>query len=230
MVSIHTPIQGVTAFCLMDVLTDVFQSTHPYRVWHQFGLVGSLLYCFNPHTHTGCDLRRSLERRTRTGFNPHTHTGCDDVQICVITLIAVSIHTPIQGVTDVNVKVCVVAFVSIHTPIQGVTDWGSGKTTHPRVSIHTPIQGVTVLSQPLPLFPQVSIHTPIQGVTHWGWWNDRRHQVSIHTPIQGVTESFCNNLLTPGFQSTHPYRVWPHIQQKAEYHDAKIDILRKTTK
>ena len=141
-VSIHTPIQGVTAFCLMDVLTDVFQSTHPYRVWHQFGLVGSLLYCFNPHTHTGCDLRRSLERRTRTGFNPHTHTGCDDVQICVITLIA----------------------------------------------------------------------------------------VSIHTPIQGVTESFCNNLLTPGFQSTHPYRVWPHIQQKAEYHDAKIDILRKTTK
>ena len=32
------------------------------------------------------------------------------------------------------------------------------------------------------------------------------------------------------FQSTHPRRVWLHIQQMAEYQDAKIIILRKMAK
>ena len=32
------------------------------------------------------------------------------------------------------------------------------------------------------------------------------------------------------FQSTHPRGVRPRIQQKAEYHDAKVTLLRKITK
>ena len=32
------------------------------------------------------------------------------------------------------------------------------------------------------------------------------------------------------FQSTHPRRVRQHIQQKTEYQDAKIIVLRKTAK
>lgn len=29
------------------------------------------------------------------------------------------------------------------------------------------------------------------------------------------------------FQSTHPYRVRPHIQKISEYHDTKLVVLRK---
>ena len=32
------------------------------------------------------------------------------------------------------------------------------------------------------------------------------------------------------FQSTHPHGVRPHIQQKAEYHIAKVYNLRRKTK
>ena len=56
---------------------DKFQSTHPYRVWLQSAWWMSLRMCFNPHTHTGCDI------------------NLDWLEVFCI----VSIHTPIQGVT-----------------------------------------------------------------------------------------------------------------------------------
>ena len=54
--------------------------------------------------------------------------------------------------------------------------------------------------------------------------------VSIHTPTKGVTNIFNVSHISSLFQSTHPRRVWLHIQQIAEYHDAKIIILRKMAK
>ena len=76
-VSIHTPTKGVTDFHDEDYydvwfqsthprrvwLTPIglvrfyrkFQSTHPRRVWRSLQLIFSSLFCFNPHTHEGCD-------------------------------------------------------------------------------------------------------------------------------------------------------------------------------
>ena len=98
-VSIHTPIQGVTAAGLNPYLALQFQSTHPYRVWLKLMLLQLLRVCFNPHTHTGCDVR-CLPFLFNIGcFNPHTHTGCDKNFLQRYETSWVSIHTPIQGVT-----------------------------------------------------------------------------------------------------------------------------------
>ena len=63
----------------------------------------SLFFCFNPHTHEGCDLNNERLRRWlgvsihtptkgvtfytplgklhKAGFNPHTHEGCDLAEV-----------------------------------------------------------------------------------------------------------------------------------------------------
>ena len=99
LVSIHTPIQGVTATQGSTTLQAVFQSTHPYRVWLRIAAWSSPIWSFNPHTHTGCDIIVVMELIFLTSFNPHTHTGCDIAGGEVAWWWAVSIHTPIQGVT-----------------------------------------------------------------------------------------------------------------------------------
>ena len=54
-VSIHTPIQGVTRNWNHIKYLTRFQSTHPYRVWPSPPSFFSEPPSFNPHTHTGCD-------------------------------------------------------------------------------------------------------------------------------------------------------------------------------
>ena len=210
LVSIHTPIQGVTlsgkqGFRLLLVsihtpIQGVTQGGERPTSPHQ---------CFNPHTHTGCDL---------------TPADYFDGRI-------VSIHTPIQGVTSQQCKLIVLSQVSIHTPIQGVTypdlqrflkrlrfnphthtgcdcllamirqqvacfnphthtgcDTVSAETLKLAISFNPHTHTGCDYSSPYtPLLYPVSIHTPIQGVT---WRNAPmpfRSEVSIHTPIQGVT-------------------------------------------
>ena len=122
-VSIHTPIQGVTHKGSKTTAVWKFQSTHPYRVWRMVQLIIISKLCFNPHTHTGCDvfditafrstllfqsthpyrvwLNNALSIPSEECFNPHTHTGCDQKNENTNTLAYdVSIHTPIQGVTQ----------------------------------------------------------------------------------------------------------------------------------
>ena len=65
-VSIHTPIQGVT---INELLND------------------DLALCFNPHTHTGCDMNLASLWAKKNGFNPHTHTGCDHYFLFVASLL-----------------------------------------------------------------------------------------------------------------------------------------------
>ena len=77
----------------------MFQSTHPHGVRHLPEAEPSVPECFNPRTHTGCDLNaqnlvdifggfqsthphgvRLLPRlplQALISFNPRTHTGCD---------------------------------------------------------------------------------------------------------------------------------------------------------
>ena len=35
------------------------------------------VFCFNPHTHEGCDIAAAGLWLARCCFNPHTHEGCD---------------------------------------------------------------------------------------------------------------------------------------------------------
>ena len=35
------------------------------------------VFCFNPHTHEGCDESASEKGLNNCSFNPHTHEGCD---------------------------------------------------------------------------------------------------------------------------------------------------------
>ena len=66
-----------------------------------FSMSSSLgIFCFNPHTHEGCDLSRCAVKTSRTCFNPHTHEGCDRKVSTVLVGVNVSIHTPTKGVTS----------------------------------------------------------------------------------------------------------------------------------
>ena len=120
-------------------------------------------------------------------FNPHTHTGCDLKDWQGSYPESVSIHTPIQGVTFTRPFTTLGKYVSIHTPIQGVTSrsilitytiTGFNPHTHTGCDSNESINESTKM---------VSIHTPIQGVTTNQAANGFACKVSIHTPIQGVT-------------------------------------------
>ena len=99
--------------------------------------------CFNPHTHTGCDVRSVFEDTPNQSFNPHTHTGCDAKKAAAAAAYKSfnpHTHTGCDSNYGYNSYKDV---VSIHTPIQGVTFRPVAPSPRARVSIHTPIQGVT---------------------------------------------------------------------------------------
>ena len=59
------------------------------------------VFCFNPHTHEGCDsLVSFIEELLVACFNPHTHEGCDYQNVSRPYATGVSIHTPTKGVTS----------------------------------------------------------------------------------------------------------------------------------
>ena len=49
-------------------------------MWLLLWLRLALLWCFNPHTHAGCDIAILVLASQVIGFNPHTHAGCDIVR------------------------------------------------------------------------------------------------------------------------------------------------------
>ena len=166
LVSIHTPIQGVTSdkFAALDDFK--FQSTHPYRVWPKFERKYREIFLFqSTHPYRVWPWRKAATERE----------------------VDVSIHTPIQGVTLPVFHPSLHLPVSIHTPIQGVTLLSmSYQVTHSCFNPHTH----TGCDAPLSIVEgsfKVSIHTPIQGVTLWECSPALSRGVSIHTPIQGVT-------------------------------------------
>ena len=230
-VSIHTPTQGVTKICMPirninlfqsthprrvwllkmteEHFHQMFQSTHPRRVWQHLFYTMFQLWCFNPHTHAGCDYwlnaelsawrvfqsthpRRVWQRSNiylcgSVCFNPHTHAGCDyDIKFSYTSKKCFNPHT--------------------HAGCDGVCIYHGRflymfQSTHPR----------RVWQNWLAKYEEnnpVSIHTPTQGVTESKNFNFRNRGVSIHTPTQGVTESKTAMLEYIKFQSTHPRRVW----------------------
>ena len=59
----------------------------------------ALYKCFNPRTHTGCDINARSNDVDNRSFNPRTHTGCDDRIGEEIDNEVVSIHAPTRGAT-----------------------------------------------------------------------------------------------------------------------------------
>ena len=72
----------------------------------------------------------------------------------------------------------------------------------------------------------VSIHAPTWGATQIEHALDVGLGVSIHAPTWGATNADSDRGQRGLFQSTHPRGVRLHIQQKGEYHNAKVDKLR----
>ena len=100
--------------------------------------------CFNPRTHTGCDISSLLTSSDHKGFNPRTHTGCDRALRLRMELRAKFQSTHPHGVRlsgfllpfggkrfqsthphGVRLAISVFAvnldFVSIHAPTRGAT-------------------------------------------------------------------------------------------------------------
>ena len=99
-VSIHTPIQGVTDQIVSAAIGNMFQSTHPYRVWPMHVAIGirSLLFqSTHPyrvwHQHLDHTDAESLFQST----HPYRVWPCSLYHLNDVA--RVSIHTPIQGVT-----------------------------------------------------------------------------------------------------------------------------------
>ena len=79
-VSIHTPTQGVTSCTVINAMNQMFQSTHPRRVW-LLNRAGDIIDWLFQSTHP----RRvwpyhPRHKYSHEGFNPHTHAGCDPAQ------------------------------------------------------------------------------------------------------------------------------------------------------
>ena len=100
--------------------------------------------CFNPRTHTGCDVDIACLLHVAISFNPRTHTGCDPLRliprllfVCFNPRTHTGCDLKAQGVSDI------VANVSIHAPTRGATAAGFSRSQTATVSIHAPTRGAT---------------------------------------------------------------------------------------
>ena len=166
LVSIHTPTKGVTVYSGLYLVGlrcfnphthegcdseqrkrcvpgDMFQSTHPRRVWlgcpcnypqmtfvsihtPTKGVTNQLLSQAVSDVFQSTHPRRVWQKgachiRLSNSFNPHTHEGCDAQKYVIQHKIEVSIHTPTKGVTKLWTGDRENWEVSIHTPTKGVT-------------------------------------------------------------------------------------------------------------
>ena len=80
-VSIHAPTRGATRRKIAIQQTIRFQSTHPHGVRLCESAIRTIVRCFNPRTHTGCDIHNLVRFRISRRFNPRTHTGCDTKRV-----------------------------------------------------------------------------------------------------------------------------------------------------
>ena len=150
--------------------------------------------CFNPRTHTGCDLAAGDTSLYELRFNPRTHTGCDGFVQVNLSLAFVSIHAPTRGATVLLPLIRLLLSVSIHAPTRGATSpgkqsWRKHGSFNPRT--HTGCDA--------------SANTSIRRVQSF---NPRTHTgCDFHNAA-----SFQVNAV---FQSTHPHGVrrgcWRYI-------------------
>ena len=83
--------------------------------------VAKNIWSFNTHARVGRDVRADVAAVCSRGFNPHARVGRDFLDKIPEELRAVSIHTPVWGVTFANSHLFNISNVSIQTPVWGVT-------------------------------------------------------------------------------------------------------------
>ncbi len=210
-VSIHAPTRGATLYHKELLLSFGFQSTHPHGVRPIVMTILSTQICFNPRTHTGCDLW---------------------LQGGLLLLVQVSIHAPTRGATNTEQ-----IYNQIHSLFQSTHPHGVRPvflyvqqhitSFNPRthtgcdksisdiswqfgVSIHAPTRGATTRGDLIDYVKRFQSTHP-HGVRRAGrryyliWRN-----VSIHAPTRGATGSYPpNHGFLAVFQSTHPHGVRP---------------------
>ena len=165
-------------------------------------------------------------------FNPHTHEGCDFLFLKFLFQLHVSIHTPTKGVTDLFVRSVVAKpFQSTHPRrvwlyakwiTKGPTSFNphthegcdvnlSLRVQRYQVSIHTPTKGVT-------LQPRNSgLQLLFQSTHPRRVWRQRPWEPPASSGFNPHTHEGCDDTLqmvvhrVPKFQSTHPRRVWQGI-------------------
>ena len=124
-VSIHAPTRGATQRLNGILAGQEFQSTHPHGV-----------------------RRRNQQRRDNRDlcFNPRTHTGCDISLHLLLGQRWVSIHAPTRGATFLHSVFVYLLDVSIHAPTRGATNSRASWKIFMMVSIHAPTRGATQCS------------------------------------------------------------------------------------
>ena len=142
--------------------------------------------CFNPRTHTGCDMRWMMIARSNITFqSTHPH-GVRHLLILLYDCRTVFQSTHPHGVRhEVDDDSKEQYYVSIHAPTRGATAgtgvyqlWYEFQSTHPH--------GVRLASD---------------------YVDNLKFRVSIHAPTRGATEILNNYKGACGFQSTHPHGV-----------------------
>ena len=147
-VSIHAPTRGAT-LCNPSYLAACCcfnPRTHTGCDIESMTVLKGASGCFNPRTHTGCDSEAYSMSWRLSSFNPRTHTGCDLFLLGFIPAFArfnPRTHTGCDGHGLYDI-VCQ-SHVSIHAPTRGATINPSNSQPIRCVSIHAPTRGATLL-------------------------------------------------------------------------------------
>ena len=187
----------------------MFQSTHPHRVRH--ACKGSILFpylCFNPRTHTGCDVSLAAPQFLNRRFqSTHPH-GVRLAESCVCHHQQGFQSTHPHGVRParrIDARGKGRFNPRTHT---GCDQRAHRKTIAPIiVSIHAPTRGATHQFSSTQKVTIVSIHAPTRGATQAGGLVFCVGAVSIHAPTRGATAFAPRYTTQQRFQSTHPHGV-----------------------
>ena len=189
-ISIHAPTKGATSLC----------STGTYG-----------RHDFNPRSHEGSDLHRSVPLTSLPGFqstlpqgatpgsptvlllgfdfNPRSHEGSDAYHLHgLLANCGISIHAPTKGATFSVSLFHLLKPISIHAPTKGATQTWPRKYGRNCISIHAPTKGATNFSSPalflLNNFNPRSHEGSDYGV---GAFCFTAIVISIHAPTKGAT-------------------------------------------
>ena len=230
-VSIHAPTRGATSWWSTFSSEYEFQSTHPHGVRHKHCLRNSQHFLFqSTHPHGVRPVSVNKSERSRC-FNPRTHTGCDIMHLCPLTRLCTFQSTHPHGVRPPNKPrtpkpskfqsthphgvrrpeiTIIVERPSFNPRTHTGCDTRSAiRCPRMKVSIHAPTRGATPLvflvhrllqsfnprtHTGCDLFDRRGIRLKISfnPRTHTGCdVKNRRHQnamlVSIHAPTRGAT-------------------------------------------
>ena len=122
-VSIHAPTRGAT-LSTSPTPSNLIVSIHAPTRGATLALARISLRkcCFNPRTHTGCDLQAVIEFLENHKFqSTHPHGVRPAHSVLRYSSGRVSIHAPTRGATHIFTKANISSEVSIHAPTRGAT-------------------------------------------------------------------------------------------------------------